>query len=59
MADWSKAKVLRGKISESDRSFDYDFWRAQSPATKMATIWETVLLDQKVKNRELNEIRLD
>lgn len=58
-ADWSKAAVQRGRISGSDRSFDYEFWRGQSAEMKMAAIWEMVIFHQQVKNRDPIELRLD
>jgi len=59
MADWSQAKTGHDKISDSDRSFDYDFWRGQSAAVKMAAIWQMIVFHQQVKNRDPNELRLD
>ena len=41
--DWANATVKRGKISESDRSFDFDFWRSQSAEMKIAAIWRMVV----------------
>ena len=57
--DLSKAKVQRGKLSESDRNFDYDFWRGQPIAVKMAAIWEMTVFHHMVQNRDPNELRLD
>jgi hypothetical protein len=57
--DLSKAKVLRGKISESSRDFDYAFWREQSLEMKMRAIWEMTVFHHMVKRRDLDELRLD
>lgn len=49
--DLSKAEMRRGKITESGRSFDHEFWRAQSAEMKMGAIWEMVVFHHAVKNR--------
>ncbi|MFN0022479.1 MAG: hypothetical protein ACKVS5_01110 [Parvularculaceae bacterium] len=57
--DLSKAELRRGKITESDRSFDLEFWRAQSAELKMSAIWEMVVFHHAVKKRDPAELRLD
>jgi hypothetical protein len=57
--DLSKAQMRRGRITGSDRSFDLEFWRAQSAETKMGAIWEMVVFHHAVKKRDPAELRLD
>ncbi|MEX0644135.1 MAG: hypothetical protein WD076_02420, partial [Parvularculaceae bacterium] len=57
--DLSKAEMRRGKISEMDRSFDYEFWRSQSLEMKMRAIWEMTVFQHMVRHGELVELRLD
>ncbi len=57
--DLSKAKMRRGKLSESDRSFDYEFWRDQPIPVKMAAIWEMTVFHHMVKNLDPDELRLN
>ena len=37
--DWT---VRKGKLSELDRSFDYEFWQAQTPTQRFAAAWQLV-----------------
>lgn len=57
--DLSKAKTLRGRINETTRDFDYEFWRGQSVEMKMSAIWEMVLFHHLVKHRDPAELRLN
>jgi len=57
--DLSQATLHRGKISESDSSYDYEFWRNQHIAAKMAAIWEMTVYHHAITNRDPDELRLD
>ena len=57
--DLLKAEVRRGKISEMDRSFDYDFWRRQPLEMKFRAIWEMTVFHHLAKKRDPLELRLD
>jgi len=57
--DLTNAIVKRGKISERDRSFDYEFWREQSIEAKLTAIWEMTVFHHMVHNRNANEPRLN
>ncbi len=57
--DLSKATVKRGKISQSNRSMDYEFWRTQPLAVKMAAIWEMTVFHHMVRNDDPDELRLN
>ena len=57
--DLSKAKMKRGKLSESNRSFDYDFWRDESVKMKMAAIWEMTVFHHMAQNHDPDELRLN
>jgi hypothetical protein len=57
--DLSKSTMHRGKLSESCRRIDYEFWREQTISMKMAAIWEMTIFHHMVKNRDPNELRLN
>ena len=42
----------RGKLEDLDRSFDLEFWQAQSPAARDAAAWELAVHAAKVKGEE-------
>jgi hypothetical protein len=48
-----------GKISELDRSFDYEFWAAQTAEMKMAAIWEMVVFSHALKEKDPAQLRLN
>jgi len=41
-----------GKVSESDRSFDREFWQRQGSTAIFAAAWEMVVETYRLKNRE-------
>jgi len=41
-----------GKVSESDRSFDIEFWQRQGSTAIFAAAWELVVDAYRFKNRE-------
>lgn len=48
----------KGKIEDLDRSFDIQFWQAQSDAAKFAAAWELVVTAYRIKGKDPNELRL-
>ena len=57
--DLSNAVVRRGKISASDRSFDYAFWRDQPIEAKLAAIWDMTVFHHITQGGDATELRLD
>jgi len=41
-----------GKVSESDRSFDIEFWQRQGSTAIFTAAWEMVVEAYRFKNRE-------
>jgi hypothetical protein len=41
-----------GKVSESDRSFDIEFWQRQGSTAIFAAAWELVVDAYRFRNRE-------
>jgi hypothetical protein len=41
-----------GKVSESDRSFDTEFWQRQGSTAIFAAAWEMVVEAYRFRNRE-------
>lgn len=48
----------RGKISDLDRSFDVQFWQAQSPQARFDATWEMIVHYAKVKGIDVHQLRL-
>ena len=48
----------RGKIEELDRSFDMEFWQAQTPQARFLAAWELVVHAFKVKGIHVRQLRL-
>ena len=48
----------RGKITELDRSFDIQFWQAQSSQARFAAAWELVVHANRVKGDRVRQLRL-
>lgn len=48
----------RGKINELDRSFDLDFWQAQSSEARFNASWELIVHYVKVKGLDVRQLRL-
>lgn len=45
-----------GKVSESDRSFDIEFWQRQGPEAIFAAAWEMVLEAWRWKGGDESEL---
>ena len=48
----------RGKIEDLDRSFDLEFWQAQSPQARFSAAWELILFASQVKGQDVRQLRL-
>ena len=48
----------RGKIEDLDRSFDIQFWQAQTPAARADAVWELVVHAAKIKGIDVRQLRL-
>ncbi|MBX3053371.1 MAG: hypothetical protein KF753_17985 [Caldilineaceae bacterium] len=54
-----EVKERYGRIEEMDRSFDIEFWQAQSPTARFDAAWELVLHYARVKGIDERQLRLD
>ena len=48
----------RGRIEQMDRSFDLDFWQAQTATARFDASWELVIHYMKVKGLDVRQRRL-
>ena len=48
----------KGKLTELDRTFDLEFWQAQSATARFQASWELVLHAWKVKGHDVRQLRL-
>ena len=48
----------RGRIEDLDRSFDLEFWQAQTSQARFDAAWELVLHACKVKGIDVRQLRL-
>ena len=47
-----------GKVRDVDRSFDLEFWQAQSAEERFAAVWELVVHCARVKGLDERDLRL-
>jgi hypothetical protein len=47
-----------GKLADLDRSFDLEFWQAQSDTARFEAAWELVLIAQRMQGRHVRQLRL-
>ena len=45
-----------GKLSESDRSFDIEFWQRQGSTAIFAAAWEMVVFANEFKGRDASQL---
>jgi hypothetical protein len=45
-----------GRLEDSDRSFDIEFWQQQGDAAIFAAAWEMVVFAHKFKGRDVSEL---
>lgn len=48
----------RGRLEELDRSFDIQFWQAQTSAARFEATWELVVHVAQVKGLDVHQLRL-
>lgn len=48
----------RGKLEELDRSFDIEFWQAQSAQARFSAAWELIVHANRVKGQDVRQLRL-
>ena len=48
----------RGKITDLDRSFDLQFWQAQTAQARFDAAWELILHAWRVKGNDVRQLRL-
>jgi hypothetical protein len=53
-----KMFVRKGKLQDLDRSFDLEFWQAQSPAARFDAAWELIVHASKLKGQDVRQLRL-
>ena len=47
-----------GKIEDLDRSFDLQFWQAQTDQARFAAAWELVVHSYIIKGKDVSELEL-
>ncbi len=48
----------KGKLEDLDRSFDLQFWQAQTDTARFAAAWELVITAYKMKGKDARQLRL-
>lgn len=48
----------KGKLEDLDRSFDLQFWQAQSDTARFAAAWELVVTASLFKGNDVRQLRL-
>ncbi len=48
----------KGKLQDLDRSFDLQFWQAQTAQARFDATWELIVHAAKVKGRDVRQLRL-
>lgn len=48
----------RGKIADLDRSFDLQFWQAQSAQARFDSTWELIQHAWRAKGNDVRQLRL-
>jgi hypothetical protein len=48
----------RRKLVDLDRSFDLQFWQAQSPQARFAAAWELIVHASVIKGKDVRQLRL-
>jgi hypothetical protein len=55
-----KPKILerRGKISDLDKTFDLQFWQAQTSQARFDAAWEMIVYAWRIKGNDVRQLRL-
>jgi hypothetical protein len=48
----------KGRLEELDRSFDLQFWQAQTAEARFAATWELIVHASRVKGIDVRQLRL-
>jgi len=48
-----------GRVADLNRDFDLAYWQKQSPALRMAAVWDLVVFHHKLRKRPPDELRLN
>jgi hypothetical protein len=48
----------KGRLSELDRTFDLEFWQAQTPETRFNAAWELIVHYINTKGIDVRQLRL-
>jgi hypothetical protein len=48
----------RGKITDLDRTFDLQFWQAQTSQARFDAAWEMIVYAWRVKGNDVRQLRL-
>ncbi len=48
----------KGKLEDLDRSFDLQFWQAQTPEARFEATWELIVHASRVKGIDVRQLRL-
>jgi hypothetical protein len=48
----------KGRLEELDRSFDLQFWQAQTPEARFAATWELIVHASRIKGIDVRQLRL-
>jgi hypothetical protein len=48
----------KGKLEDLDRSFDLQFWQAQTDTARFAAAWELVITAYQIKGKDVRQLRL-
>jgi len=48
----------KGRLEDLDRSFDLQFWQAQTDTARFAAAWELVVTAHKMRGRDVRQLRL-
>ena len=57
----SPARIImerKGKLEDLDRSFDLQFWQAQTDTARFDAAWELVVMACKLKGQDVSQLRL-
>jgi hypothetical protein len=55
-----KTRIMerRGKIADLDRTFDLQFWQAQTSRARFDAAWEMIVFAWRMKGNDVRQLRL-
>jgi hypothetical protein len=48
----------KGKLEDLDRSFDLQFWQAQTDTARFEAAWELVVTAYQIQGKDVRQLRL-